>query len=211
MKHLATACLLSLLATAVQADALSERLEQERQRISIERVQQEALLLRQDRACYERFAVNRCLGKVNVERRAIMADLRRQEVLLNVEERRARGADQLQKLDDKSSLQIQQEDANRRAQAWQDYEARLVREQSKKADRQLRQGQDAANTATYQDRLKLEAEQAQSRKAGQSQAAEEAQKYQNRVQEAQERKAARELQKQQATKPPAPSLPLPSQ
>ena len=211
MKHLATACLLTLLATAVQADALSERLEQERQRISVERVQQEALLMRQDRACYDRFAVNRCLSKVNVERRAIMADLRRQEVLLNEEERRARGADQLQKIDDKSSLQMQQEEANRRAQALQDYDARLLREQSKKADRQLRQGQDAANTATHQERLKLEAEQAQSRKAGQSQAAEEAQKYQQRVQEAQERKAARELQKQQATKPPAPGLPLPPQ
>ena len=211
MKHLATACLLTLLATAVQADALSERLEQERQRISVERVQQEALLMRQDRACYDRFAVNRCLSKVNVERRAIMADLRRQEVLLNEEERRARGADQLQKIDDKSSLQMQQEEANRRAQALQDYDARLLREQSKKADRQLRQGQDAGNTATYQERLKLEAEQAQSRKAGQSQAAEEAQKYQQRVQEAQERKAARELQKQQATKPPAPGLPLPPQ
>ena len=211
MKHLATACLLTLLATAVQADALSERLEQERQRISVERVQQEALLMRQDRACYDRFAVNRCLSKVNVERRAIMADLRRQEVLLNEEERRARGADQLQKIDDKSSLQMQQEEANRRAQDLQDYDARLLREQSKKADRQLRRGQDAANTASYQERLKLEAEQAQSRKAGQSQAAEEAQKYQQRVQEAQERKAARELQKQQATKPPAPGLPLPPQ
>lgn len=209
MKHFAAACLLTLLGTAVQADALSERLEQERQRISAERVQQEAVLLRQDRACYERFAVNRCLAKVNAVRRVIMADLRRQEVLLNEEERRARGADQLQKIDDKSSLQLQQEDANRRAQALQDYEARLLREQSKKADRQLRQSEDAANSAAYQERLQREAEQAESRKAGQARAAEEAQKYQQRLQEAQERKAARDLQKQQATKPPAAGLPLP--
>lgn len=52
-------------------------------------------------ACYQRFAVNDCLHDNRRTQRAVMADLRRQEILLNDAERKRRGARQLLRSDER--------------------------------------------------------------------------------------------------------------
>jgi colicin import membrane protein len=47
-------------------------------------------------ACYQKFAVNACLDSLRVERREALADLRRQEIELNNQERRQMAAQQTQ-------------------------------------------------------------------------------------------------------------------
>jgi flagellar biosynthesis GTPase FlhF len=63
--------------------------EIERQRINAERSKLQGGFLAEDIACYKKFAVNSCLEKVNERRREAMADLRRQEILINDQERRS--------------------------------------------------------------------------------------------------------------------------
>lgn len=69
--------------------------------------QQRAHLLglraREDSACSERFAVNDCRAAVRERYRAALADLDRQELLLNDQDRRARAALRLQALEDKAA------------------------------------------------------------------------------------------------------------
>ena len=64
----------------------------ERERISAERSRLEAAFTREDTGCYKRFLVNGCLDEVKVRRRDALADLRRQEFVLNDEARKAKGA-----------------------------------------------------------------------------------------------------------------------
>src|SRR5450756_1568952 len=70
-------------------------MDEERAKISAERARLEAVFLAEDGACYKKFFVNSCLGEVNGRRREAMADLRRQEILLNDEERRSKGVEQI--------------------------------------------------------------------------------------------------------------------
>lgn len=61
-----------------------------------------SLRARDDSACSERFAVNDCRAAVRERYRAALADLDRQELLLNDQDRRARAALRLQALEDKA-------------------------------------------------------------------------------------------------------------
>ena len=54
-------------------------------------------------ACYQRFAVNDCLLESRRLQRELMADLRRQEVLINDTQRKRRAARQLLRADEKTA------------------------------------------------------------------------------------------------------------
>lgn len=54
-------------------------------------------------ACYQRFAVNDCLQDSRRKQREVMADLRRQEILINDAQRKRRAAQQLLRTDEKLS------------------------------------------------------------------------------------------------------------
>jgi hypothetical protein len=56
----------------------------------------------QDAACYQRFAVNDCLKKVQSKRIAVMADLKRQDALLQDRERAQRGVEALERIEQKA-------------------------------------------------------------------------------------------------------------
>lgn len=79
--------------------AFREHLAQERARIAGERTQIEVRFTEAERGCYRRFAVNDCLNEVRAARRTALADLRRQEILLNDEERRRKAGEALQRLE----------------------------------------------------------------------------------------------------------------
>lgn len=80
----------------VLAQALDS--EGERTRIRATRAQQEAHYQSEEAACYVRFAVTDCLHEVRALRRAALADLRRQERLLNDLERQRRAQEKLDQI-----------------------------------------------------------------------------------------------------------------
>jgi colicin import membrane protein len=218
MKHLVTACFLSTLSVLANAQPTVElaapaekmrSIDAERARIGAERTRLEAGFLAEDAACYDRFAVNSCLGKVSDRRREAMADLRRQELSLNDEERRIRGAEQIRKTEEKSSPEKQQEAADRRAKALEDSQSRLEREKKKAEERGAakagEQGSSDANTAKVKGRQ----EKSRDRLDKQATAAEEAKKFSDRQKEAQERKTQHERDRLKQTKPAAKPLPMP--
>ena len=96
MKSIVIAFLLTALAARGIAQPISAEGQQntigtQRAAISVERARLEKSFLMEDAACYKKFAVNNCLGNVNARRRQPMEDLRRQEILLNDEERKIKG------------------------------------------------------------------------------------------------------------------------
>ena len=211
MKHVISFCLMAALSgTAVG----QPELEAERGRIAAERARAQAGFAVEDSACYKRFWVNNCLDEVKARRLEVLSDLRRQEVALNDQERKAKGAEQLQKIEEKASLANEQKQADGRADA-------IVKAQSK-SDREARQVQSVPALGTAQD------PRAQSRKASESvrlsanrnklasqaqkQAleAEEAQKFQAkqlRAKERQEKNAASQREKQKSLALPTPPTP----
>ena len=108
MKHLALALCISLLLPCARAqsavqieDTITQQDAVERERIRQTRASQQARFIAQEAGCYARFAVNDCLIEVRAHRRELLADLRRQEILLNDAQRKRRGAEQLLRSDEK--------------------------------------------------------------------------------------------------------------
>ena len=92
-----------VLAQPVVPDTVVAREAAEHARIRTEREDAQTRFLAQDVQCYQRFAVNDCLGEVRTQRRAVLADLRRQEISLNDTQRKRRAAEQLLRADDKAA------------------------------------------------------------------------------------------------------------
>ena len=92
-------CLLG--STAVLAQIADGGLEvaAEHARIRAERQQIEQRFADEEVACFKKFAVNDCRDASRARRRAEMADLRRQEIALNDAERKRKGAEQLQRME----------------------------------------------------------------------------------------------------------------
>lgn len=112
---------LLMVAAALQGPAWSQEalapdpdsVEKERARIESIRQQQGALFDEQERVCQSKFAVNDCLKGVRKRRIAMQSDLKRQEIILNNAQRQQRGAEQLQRSEEKAadSAQRQRENA----------------------------------------------------------------------------------------------------
>lgn len=101
---------LILLATAghAQDDAIRNlQLREAGQRawIADTRATYNAQFRAQEIGCYQRFAVNDCLIESRRTEREVMADLRRQEILINDTQRKRRGAQQILRADEKLKTQ----------------------------------------------------------------------------------------------------------
>lgn len=207
MKNTVVFCLLTCLASWVQAQPL---VEAERRRIAAERTRAQAGFANEDSACYKTFWVNNCLDEVKSRRLALLADLRRQEVALNDQERKAQGADQLQKIEEKASLARQQVQADARAEAinkaavkaGQDAQNAGIAASPEAALAARAQG----NKADAADRLADNQRKLADRAQKQSQDAEEAKKFSAKQIRAKERQEKNKASK--AGRTPAPSLPL---
>lgn len=86
----------------------------ERGRIQAERKAIEARSTTEQTACYQKFAVNDCIGASRAVRRTALADLRRQEVALNDAERKRKGTLQIQRMEQRESADTQEKEAKRR-------------------------------------------------------------------------------------------------
>ena len=64
----------------------------ERARINVARAALQTETQARERACYQQFSVNACLSEVRAKRRAALAELQSQEIVLNDQERKERAA-----------------------------------------------------------------------------------------------------------------------
>ena len=181
----------------------------ERLRISKERAVLEAGFNRENAACYQKFLVNNCLDEVKVRRQEAFTDLRRQEISIDDQERKAKGAEQLQKTEDKASLEKQQAEADKRAQALRDSDARMEREQQKNADRLKLESNEKSNLETAAAKAKDAQNKQAGRTAKQAAAAEEVKKYNERLEKAKERQARIAKDRAGQSSPSASPLPAP--
>ena len=214
MKSLVIAYFLAALTADVSAQALSPEGQQntinaQRTAISVERARLATGFLAEDANCYKKFAVNNCLGNVNMRRSESMAELRRQEILLNDEERKIKGAEQIRRTEEKGSPEKQQEAIDRSASASEDYQLRLEREKNKKQDRATAQLNEKTARDANAEKLLRNQMKSIERNRKQAVAAEEAKKYADRQNEALKRRADHEAEKVKQAKPPAKSLPVP--
>jgi colicin import membrane protein len=203
-KWIVSAVLLASFGVRAQTSSDAERL-----RISTERAKLEAAFALEDTACYKRFLVNSCLDEVKARRRDALGDLRRQEIVLNDQARKAKAAEQLQKTEDKSAPEKLQQEADKRAQAVKDFEDRMAREKQKAADRETLQAGEKAKSEAAAARLKSNQGKEASRTTKQAAAAEELKKYNERQEQAKERQARYARDKASQTKAPANPLPAP--
>lgn len=146
MKHL-LACTLALLA-ALPAQAQDDAAE--RERIKVERAAAEARYVEEDKACRARFAVTDCLDKATRLRNARLAELRRQERLLNDAERKRRAAERQKELDERNTPERQKEAAERRARALAEQQGR----EQAAADKAAKRAADEAERAQRGPRQK---------------------------------------------------------
>ena len=197
----------SLLLSGVTAQAQTSN-DAERLRISTERAALEAGFNREDAACYQKFLVNNCLDEVRIRRRDAMADLRRQEISINDQERKAKGAEQIQKTEDKASPEKQQAEADRRAEAMRDFDARMARDRQKNADRLRLESNEKSNLDATAAKTKGAQTKEAGRTARQAAAAEERKKYNERLEKAKERQAR--IAKDKASQANTPANPLPA-
>ena len=181
----------------------------QRMAISAERSRLEAGFLSEDAACYKKFAVNSCLGKVNSRRREVMADLRRQEIFLNDEERRIKGEKQIRKTQEKASPENQQQAADKRAKVVEESQRRLEQEKDAQQERTIRESNEKAARAANAQRLLAHEQKNQARADKQSTNEEEAKKFSERQKEAQERRIQHDADQLRRAKSAAKPLPLP--
>jgi hypothetical protein len=143
MRRLVVGLLWSCVTLLVQAQALSATpvLPEDYQRIEAERVREGAILDTQDAACYQHFAVNDCLKKVQSRRIALMADLKRQEARLHARERQQQAAEALQRIEQKALEQQQKQEEVQAGDGG-------ARTQDKLREQQDKQAQHAAKAAS---------------------------------------------------------------
>ncbi|RFO98477.1 hypothetical protein DIC66_00875 [Rhodoferax lacus] len=115
------------------------------QRIEATRVRETAAMDAEEAACYKRFAVSSCLNGVQSRRRAMLANLRRQEATLHERQFAAQGAEQLRRNQQKARERAQQE-ADQRAETADGSRAdRLQAQRDKQAEHTARKSTSAAS------------------------------------------------------------------
>jgi colicin import membrane protein len=127
---------------------------------------------------------------------------------LNALDRKAKGAEQVKKTEEKSSPEKQQQEAENRATALKDSAARLDREKQKNADRADARLSEQANSEALAKRIQGNRDRALVRNSKQAAAAEEVKKFNERQDSARDRQAQHDRDQLKQTKP-ARSLPLP--
>ncbi|MGZ5194500.1 MAG: hypothetical protein ACXWJM_03995 [Ramlibacter sp.] len=180
----------------------------QRARIASERSEVEAAYGARQRQCYLKFAVNDCVKAAKSQRREKLADLRRQEISLNDAERKRKAAERAGTLEDRSSPEKQEAEAQRRAKAAaqeNDRKARAAEKATRRAGEEVQGTKPGEHRKDADEAVRRKAE-AQQQKA--SEAASNAIRYRQRLSDAQAHKEA--VEKQLADKKDLPAKPLPT-
>lgn len=174
----------------------------ERARIQSLRNQAQIQFAQEEVRCYQKFAVNDCLQKARVVRRDLVADLRRQELSVNSAEAKRKGAEQLSRIEEKSSPQALHDEAERlaRAQADQQERQRLFDE---KAAAKAAEAREAPERVKENEERLLTSGQARADRAARAAAAPaEKSKYEAKQVEAAQREAQRQKRLAEQRNPP---------
>lgn len=205
--------LLSLLMLActgpLWAQGLSDaQIAVERERIGEQRRANEARHAQERTACYQRFAVEDCLRESRQRLRHQTDDLRRQESALNDMQRKRRGAEQLQRLDEKKAT-APAPDGVKQQQAREAQLGREDRAAEHARSRAAMEAEAAKNRADFEARQRQRAEDAASAAQRRAAEPESRDRYQGKQADAQRRRADRERANAEREKPPSPPLPVP--
>jgi colicin import membrane protein len=180
----------------------------EHQRINAARADIEQSFATSRAACYQVFFVNSCLDDANEKRRSGLAALRRQEVLLNERERKAKAAVQLRRLDEKARPAIAPSDEAAGAiQREREQAGRLAEPKSLGIPEASERPVPSSNKSV--DRAKISREKADARADKATNEAEQTRKFVERQNKAQQRRQEHEQSQQNRTKPAARPLPAP--
>jgi colicin import membrane protein len=182
----------------------------EKARIAAERARLEAGFKAEEAACYRRFLVNACLEDIRPRQAVAMAELRRQEISINEAERKAKGADQIQKIEDKNSGERQQQRADQEQKALQETTRRVERNEQRVQSQDKTAEQASANVSSAQVRQKNNQTKAGEALTRQEQAAANVQEANARADKAEKTRADREKrlkEKGPSTGKPLPALP----
>ena len=184
--------------------------ETEKARIAAERTRLEAGFKAEEAACYRRFLVNSCLEEIRPRRSEAMAELRRQEISINEADRKAKGADQIQKIEEKSSGERQQQRADQEQKALQETARRVERNDQRVLSQGKATEEASANVSAAQARQKNSQIKAGEALTRQEQATANVLEAKARADKAEQNRADREKrlkEKGPATGKPLPALP----
>jgi colicin import membrane protein len=182
----------------------------ERQRIGQERTKATTTYETAKAACYQAFAVNTCLTTTRNQHNAQMADLKRQEISLSDGERKRRGAEQIQRTEEKTSTARQEQTARQRGTGLANDAGRQKRQAAQPATQQASalaaqgRSQKAAGKQTAKQN-KAAARQKKMTEAAQTKA-----RSAQRTQDAQAHRTSVEQRHKNNKKKPAAALPIPA-
>lgn len=199
---------LSLAAAAQDADGGTAAME----RIKADRGRVEAIFRAEEKACYGKFAVNDCLNAARARRRQALADLRRQEVLLNDAERRRRAAERLREMEERTSAENQRKEAEQRAAAAARQQRRESQAAEKRADRAERPSKEGSRTKAARaprPAQQKKARQGEQRIAKPEETRRNVERHEERLLQAEQRREKLEKRLAARKKPPAQPLPVP--
>ena len=180
----------------------------ERARIGADRNTLEIDFGKESATCHKTFFVNGCLDEVSARRRDALADLRRQEVFLNEQERKLKGAEKVQKTGEKLGSERLFEENEKRAAALKNLQSRVQRDQEKEA---LRLSSNTARSKVESDflRFKRNEDEVRARLARQASSGDEASQFEQRQTRAKERQLKHQQEQDNRTKTPSNPLPVP--
>nr|WP_315192290.1 hypothetical protein [uncultured Albidiferax sp.] len=184
----------------------------EQARIDAERKRIEQRFAEEEAACFQKFAVNACRDESRARRRVDMADLRRQEIALNDAERKRKGAEQLQRMEQAAAAKdgppVAVGTATPRTKA--SAPVRTPAEPRKPYDAADAAQAQAARKATAESKARKAQEEQAARARRAAEAADEPARYAKKLQEAADHKAAIDKRNAARTKPKAAPLPEPT-
>ena len=195
----------SVLAQA-EVDAGQLARNAERVRITAERQQIEAAFKAEQAICFRKFFANACRDKLLPPYRAALADLRRQEVLMNEVERKNSAADQLLKNEERLSLQREKQ-AEQALKVQQDADNLTERAKQQKINQGNAAEQAAGNLADRDAKLESRQSQAAEAETKRAQAAANVEATRQRQEQAKQRRAEHEQRLRDQGPPTGKSLP----
>ena len=179
-------------------EALPLDIVDQRSRIQADRTREEGKYQTQELACYAKFAVNDCLREVRVRRREALDKLRRQDIAINDAERKRKSLEQIERINEKSSVQRMEEESERRLEALKAQQERNERINQKTADAIKQKAGHVDDQVTQKSSV-------QSRPAGDI--TKDLKQYNEKQKEAQEHRASQLKSNQEKTGASSKSLP----
>jgi hypothetical protein len=178
----------------------------ERTRITAERQKIEAAFKANEAICFRKFFANACRENLLPPYRTALADLRRQEILINEVERKNSAADQLLKNEERLSLQREKQ-AEQEIKVQQDADNVTERAKQQKINQGNAAEQAAGNIADRDAKLDSRQSQAAELEAKRAQAAANVETMRKRQEQAAQRRAEREQRLRNDGPPTGKSLP----